>query len=96
MFKTGTRRINLRTNVNLSMIGLQKIKKLLRSSFFLLVQSKVLRTTSTNSLKISRDLTGFGDNRLKHNLSFSTAKTPNSKILRVNLEISALLMMKLL
>jgi hypothetical protein len=82
MFKTGTRRINLRTNVNLSMIGLQKIKKSLRSSFFLQVQYKEPKTTLTNFLKISRDLTGYGKNKLNLNLSYSTAKILNLKILR--------------
>jgi hypothetical protein len=95
MFKTGIKRINLRTNENLSMIGLQKIRKLLRLSFFLLVQSKVLKITLINSLKISRDLTGYGNNKSKLSLSYSTAKTLNLKILRVNLKISALSMMKL-
>ena len=95
MFKTGTRRINLRTNVSPSMIGLQKIRKLLRSSFFLLVQSKVPKTTLTNSLKILRDLIGYGNNKSKHNLNYSTAKILNLKILRANSKISALSMMKL-
>jgi len=95
MFKTGTRRINLRTNVNLSTIGLLKIRKLLRSFFFLLVQFRELRTTLINSLKISKDLTGYGDNKSKPNLSYSTAKILNLKILKANLKISALSTMKL-
>jgi len=94
-FKTGTRKINLRTRESHSTTGLQRIRKSLRSSFFLLVLFKELKTMSTNSLRVSRNSTGSGRRRLTKSYLILTRKSLNLKILRKNSLSSLKVRMKL-
>jgi len=86
--KTGIKKINQRTKESHSMTGLLRIRKSLRLSFFLLVQSKEPKTTSTSSLRASRSSTGSGRRRLIRNFPNSTLQTHNLKTSSKNFSIS--------
>jgi len=96
MSRTGIRRINQKTKESHSMTGLLKIRKLLRSFYSLPVPSKVPRTTSRNSLEISRNITGSGRERSTMILSYSTRATHNLKILRRSLSFTLTMKRKLI
>ena len=66
------------------MTGLLRIKKLSKSFFYLLVQSKVPKIKLMNSLLHSRNSVGYGiDVPMKH-LSFSIKEILNLKISKRN------------
>jgi hypothetical protein len=63
MFKTGIKKTNQKIRENHFMIGLLKIKKLLKSFFFLLVQFKELKIMLINFWKVSENLIGYGNKK---------------------------------
>lgn len=93
--KTGTRRINLKMNVSHSIPGLLKTRKSLRLFFCLPVLFREPRTTSTSSLRVSRNSTGFGNKSLLMSLKLSTRTILNLKTMRRSFAVSRISSKKL-
>ena len=95
MYKIGIRRTNQRIKENHSMIGLQRIRKLLRSFFYWLVQFKEQRTMWRNSSIVLKSMTGYGNKKLRkawrslmltiHNWKTSKRSLRNSFISKMKL-----------